>query len=256
MTTSRLLDTITAVVEQVSPDKAEALARRIRVAPARSSAFVEMFSAPTTDLVRELAAAWESSGLAGEVVSAMIMSASHAFRTAQARQSVELVWTGPQTPCVAPRRTEQALLQVIDAAKHKLFVTSFVAYMVPSIVEALNSAIHRGVAVSVLLESAQGQGGSLDVDFLSQMRELVPAARVLAWRKKTDEFSGGKVHAKVAVADAQLCFVTSANLTGFALERNMEAGVLVRGGEVPALLQAHLEALAAMSVIQTAGSQM
>jgi cardiolipin synthase len=253
MTTAALLDAITAVVEQVSPDKADALARRIGLVPANSSAFVDMFSAPTAELVRELASAWERSGLAGEMVSAMIMSASHAFKTAQNRQSVELVWTGPKTPCVAPRRTEQALLQVIDAAKRKLFVTTFVAYLVPSIVEALNSATHRGVAVSVLLESAQGQGGSLDVDFLNQMRGLVPAARVLTWRRKADEFLGGKVHAKVAVADGQLCFVTSANLTGFALERNMEAGVLIRGGQVPTLLQDHLEALVSMSVVQTAG---
>ena len=122
MTTAALLDAIAAVVEQVSPDKAAALARRIGVAPLGSSAFVDMFAAPMASVVRELASAWASSGLSGQVVSTMILSASHALKTAQARQSTELVWTGPQTPCVAPRRTEQALLQVITAAEHKLFV--------------------------------------------------------------------------------------------------------------------------------------
>jgi hypothetical protein len=60
------------------------------------------------------------------------------------RQSTELVWTGPTTPFVSARRTEQALLQVIDAAKQTLFVTSFVAYDVSAIVEALNDASTRG----------------------------------------------------------------------------------------------------------------
>ena len=38
---------------------------------------------------------------------------------------------------------------------------------------------------------------------------------------------------KVAVADGNTCFITSANLTGYAMERNMEAGVLISGGTFP-----------------------
>ena len=51
------------------------------------------------------------------------------------------------------------------------------------------------------------------------------------------------LHAKAAIADDKLAFVTSANLTGYALERNMELGLLVRGGYVPALLAKHFEDL-------------
>jgi phosphatidylserine/phosphatidylglycerophosphate/cardiolipin synthase-like enzyme len=37
------------------------------------------------------------------------------------------------------------------------------------------------------------------------------------------------MHAKAAVADSSTAFLTSANLTEAALERNMELGVLIHG---------------------------
>ena len=71
-----------------------------------------------------------------------------------------------------------------------------------------------------------------------------------AWRDKTAPFSEGRVHAKVAVSDGKMCFITSANLTGYAMDRNMEAGVLIAGGHIPTLLDDHLRALAALNVIE------
>ena len=41
------------------------------------------------------------------------------------------------------------------------------------------------------------------------------------------------LHAKFAVADGRCLLTTSANLTGNALERNMELGLLITGGEAP-----------------------
>jgi phosphatidylserine/phosphatidylglycerophosphate/cardiolipin synthase-like enzyme len=48
------------------------------------------------------------------------------------------------------------------------------------------------------------------------------------------------MHAKVLVVDRKTALVGSANLTGYGLERNLEAGMLIRGGPVPALLAEHL----------------
>jgi hypothetical protein len=45
-----------------------------------------------------------------------------------AEREIELVWTGPSSTMIATRKTEQALLQVIDSASSRLFITSFVAY--------------------------------------------------------------------------------------------------------------------------------
>lgn len=182
----------------------------------------------------------------------MLLAASHVLTKAMNRESTELVWTGPTTPFVSARRTEQALLQVINSAEHTLFITSFVAYDVSTIVKALNAANERGVAISMLLELSQNHGGSISFDVMGKMRVLVPDAQLYAWREKADPFSDGRVHAKLAVADGRMCFITSANLTGHAMEKNMEAGVLVSGGVIPKLLDNHLQSLINTRVISPA----
>jgi cardiolipin synthase A/B len=53
----------------------------------------------------------------------------------------------------------------------------------------------------------------------------------------------GSLHAKCAVADDDLLFITSANLTEFAMNLNMELGILVRGGELPGQVRLHFERL-------------
>lgn len=78
---------------------------------------------------------------------------------------------------------------------------------------------------------------------------LVPTARLYAWRDKADPFSDGLVHAKVVVADGRVCFITSANLTRYAMEKNMEAGVLISGGHIPRLLDEQLRPLVDMKVV-------
>jgi len=60
----------------------------------------------------------------------------------------------------------------------------------------------------------------------------------------------GAVHAKCAVSDGKLAFITSANLSTAAMERNMELGVLVRGGHLPDELHRHLNALVATETVE------
>ena len=242
----RLLDAVAAVVCLVSPEKVQAIASRIRRTDASKAAgaLSGVVSTPVAaEVVDQLIDAWRASEVSADELASMLLAAGHVFTKATNQQSTELVWTGPTTPFVSARRTEQALLQVINAAEQTLFITSFVAYDVSTIVKALNAASDRGVAISMLLELSQDHGGSITFDAMGKMRTLVPAARLYAWRDKTDPFSDGRVHAKVAVADGRMCFITSANLTGHAMEQNMEAGVLLTGGQIPKLLLDHLQAL-------------
>lgn len=242
----RLLDAVTAVVCLVSPEKVQALATRIRKignGKANASLSDVVGTAAAKGVVDRLVDAWKATSVGSSELASMLLAASHAFENVSNHQSTELVWTGPTTPFVSARRTEQALLQVIDAAKQTLFVTSFVAYDVSTIVKALNEANARGVIIMMLLESSQDHGGSISFDAIGKMRTLVPSAKLFAWCERAVPFADGRVHAKVAVADGDMCFITSANLTGHAMEQNMEAGVLITGGQIPRLLHEHLQAL-------------
>ena len=252
----KLLDAVAAVVCLVSPEKVQAIATRIRrtdVSKAVSALSGVVGTPAAAGVVDQLVDAWRSTSVSAEELASMLLAAGHVFTKAANQQSTELVWTGPTTPFVSARRTEQALLQVINAAEKALFITSFVAYDVSTIVKALNAASDRGVAISMLLELSQDHGGSITFDAIGKMRTLVPAARLYAWRDKADPFSDGRVHAKVAVGDGRMCFITSANLTGHAMEKNMEAGVLISGGNIPRLLDEHLRSLVDTNVVTQVG---
>ena len=241
-----LLDAIAALVSLVSPEKVQAIAARIRRTEASKAASTlpSVVGTPVAStVVEQLVAAWRNTEVASDELASMLLAASYVYTKAASEQSAELVWTGPTTPFVSARRTEQALLQVINSAEQSLFITSFVAYDVSTIVKALNVAAERGVTITMLLESSQDHGGSINIDVIGKMRGLVPTAQLYAWRDKTGNFSDGRVHAKVAVADKTSCFITSANLTGYAMEKNMEAGVLISGGQIPRLLDDHLRSL-------------
>lgn len=247
-----LLSAIAALVSLVSAEKVQAIASRIRRTDASKAASTlpRVVGTPVASaVVEQLAMAWVKTEVSSDELALMLLSAGHVYTKAMTEQSTELVWTGPTTPFVSARRTEQALLQVLNSAEHSLFITSFVAYDVSTIVKALNAANDRGVVISMILELSQDHGGSISFDAIGKMKTLVPAVRLFAWHEKADSFVDGRVHAKVAVADERICFITSANLTGHAMEKNMEAGVIIEGGNIPATLNSHLQALIATKIV-------
>ena len=176
-----LLDAVTSIALELPPDKVSTIANRLRGADALktlASLAGSMGTAAAKEAIDRIALAYRSSPVPSDELASMLLAANHAARKIKAEQSLDLVWTGPTTPFVSPRRTEQVLLQLIDGAERSLFVTSFVAYNVSSIVRALNEATARGVEVSMLLESSEDHGGSLDVDAIGKMKGLVPKARL------------------------------------------------------------------------------
>ncbi len=241
------------LVSNTPPERIAELADEVRALPGpASSAKLNAWALTPGARTRldRLTASWNASGTPPAELAGMLLGASHACRRANSESDMELVWTGPSSELVATRKTERALLQVIDQAQERLFLTSFVAYDVASIMAALAKAADRGVALSMLLESSDKHGGGVSIDGIARMREALPSAKVYFWKDKGDEFAGGKVHAKVAVCDEDLCFISSANLTGYAMEKNMEAGVLIRGGALPRTLHRHLEALVTIKIVQ------
>lgn len=208
------------------------------------------------DLIANFFSAW---GNAPTIRAAEIASAfKTAIRTAsimESRSAIDLVWTGPSTGLVPIRHTEQVLCELIDSAITSIFLVSFVAYGVDSIVKALRKAIAKGVGISILLEASQAHGGTIDHDSIAVLKSALPTSSFYVWSgssKQATDMQRNSVHAKCAVADGSMAFITSANLSLAAMERNMELGVLVRGGELPKNLQRHLEALITTGVIELA----
>ena len=241
-----LLDAVLELVALISPGKVRTVASMLRSLP-NPGAAPNVNTLADTPAARaaigRVMAACEQEQVSGKEVAGMLLGASEARLRVERELSIELVWTGPTTRFVPTRRTEQVLLDLIASATQDFFLVSFVAYAVPSVVAALNDAASRGVRIRILLEASITHGGTLDYDPAAIMRTCVPAVELFTWRVRPEPFVDGKVHAKVAVVDGARAFITSANLTSHALEKNMEAGVLIHGGQVPKLLSDHLSAL-------------
>jgi cardiolipin synthase len=72
----------------------------------------------------------------------------------------------------------------------------------------------------------------------------------MAKRPKDSLGRYGSLHAKCAVVDSNLLFLSSANLTEFAFNLNMELGVLIKGGDPPRAVEMHFHALIATGCLE------
>ncbi|WP_297892877.1 DISARM system phospholipase D-like protein DrmC [Shewanella sp.] len=250
---NKLLDVITTLVALISKEKVTNVANKILKTDSSKAATVlaDVLKTPSALVVGEqLVSAWRKTSISSNELALMLLTASHVHTATRNEQLTELVWTGPITPFVSARRTEQALLEVINSADKNLFVTSFVAYKVPTVIAALKEAIRRGVRIAILLESTKEHGGTLDKDLITAMRKEVPGSEFFFWANRSTGFEGGKVHAKIVLADNDICLITSANMTTYAMEKNMEAGVLLKNKSYVENLSKHLWALIELDIIQ------
>lgn len=243
-----LSDAVAQIALEVHPDRIKAICSGLVLSP-KDSIFSVVRSglgaAFSPRLMHEFEAALTATPqvTVGEL-SAMFRASATTAAFAAGASSLELVWTGPGTGMVPVRHTAQVLTGLIDEAREQLFLVSFVAYNVGTVVGALARAIQRGVLTRVLLERSKEHGGNVTVDSIAMLKQQLSGAQLYEWDKTSGDFTqSASVHAKCAVADGAVAFVTSANLTEAAMERNMELGILVRGGHLPRLLNQHLAAL-------------
>jgi phosphatidylserine/phosphatidylglycerophosphate/cardiolipin synthase-like enzyme len=181
-------------------------------------------------------------------VAVALLSAALAEQTHRDSQSVELVWTGPDTEQTSFRRTEQAILQVLDGAKHRVTLVCFAVYKIPYVEKALVRAAKRDVRLTVILETpdkVEGEGQYSTIKALGQ--EVSACSTVYYWPKENRPLGpnkkAGLLHVKCAVADGQWLFLSSANLTQQAFTINMELGMLVRGGSIPSRVEQQFDRL-------------
>ncbi len=88
-----------------------------------------------------------------QVVGTALLTASAAEQRHRDSQGVELVWTGPESADLAFRRTEQAILQVLDSAQKRITLVSFAVYKIPNVAKSLIKAAQRGVLLTVIVET-------------------------------------------------------------------------------------------------------
>lgn len=192
-----------------------------------------------------------------DAVALALRTAVAATRQAREAQHVELVWTGPLAVGVAMRRTDQVLLQVIGSAHQELLVVSFAVYKIPAIAAAMVEAVGRGVAIRICVEAPEPSGQRMAYDTIRALGPAVEAmTSIYIWpasRRSTDANGrAGVLHTKCAVADRRLLFLSSANLTEYAMNLNIELGALIYGGTEPETVATQFERMIAEGTLQKA----
>lgn len=244
----------TKLAAELPPEVIEAAAEVLLGAPdlsAAKSRIAERVAHPQYRRIISsfLSKAGGTGALPPATIGAALLTATVAEQTSRARQEVEVVWTGPHSEAVAFRKTEQAILQVLESATSRITLVSYAVYAIPRIREALVRAAKRGVRITVILETPDRVSGQGAYDTLRAMgADVAACSSVYYWPQEKRPKDGGKtgiLHVKCVAADGRWLFVSSANLTEYAFSINMELGVLMTGGPLPRQVEALFDSLVA-----------
>lgn len=169
---------------------------------------------------------------------------------------VSLVWTGPETDGTRNRDTKIVVRELFAKAKTSVIVAGFAVYQGREVFSALAESmkLKPNLSVSFYLNIQRTYGDTSASDqivrqFADKFKNKDwPGTRMpkVFYDPRSVAPSKGKnavLHAKVVIVDRQFTFVSSANFTEAAQERNIEAGVLIDSAEFANQLQGHFEAL-------------
>ncbi|MFD3586356.1 DISARM system phospholipase D-like protein DrmC [Streptomyces sp. NPDC058683] len=239
-------DALTTVGAEGVRALAEEIGKQRQKASVISARAIPGFTEAATALLKAMGA----DGLAPSEAAAYLrgLAAGHALRAKE--QETSLVWSGPSTHRVPVRTTSRVLLQLVEAAQQELLLMTYSATRYAPLTHALEAAAHRGVCIDVVVETLQGAGSALSGAEPASAFLDVPGIRVWHWPPSNRTEPGAKTHAKLALADRRVLFTTSANFTQSGVDRNIEAGVLITGGAVPARTAEHIQELQRLGVLQ------
>ena len=189
------------------------------------------------DAILEVLTEWERMGVSPAAGVVWLNSLARASDRAPAP---DFVWTGPEVVGLHARDTRRVFEELIGAAKHSIWVCSYAFFDGPRAFKTLASRMdaNPGLEVRLLLNIERRRGDTTAADAV--VRRFADMFWGEAWpggvrprvfydpRSVEDDGPGGVLHAKAVVADEQSVFITSANLTEAAFDRNIELGLLVR----------------------------
>ena len=158
---------------------------------------------------------------------------------------VELVWSGPETTGSATRDTAVVMRDLFANAKRSVLVSCFALYQARDIFKPLADRMDQIPDLRVKIFLNVQRPGHLEFPEAQILKQFIETFRTQHWPGQTfpqlfydprsllaDADKRASLHAKCVVVDEERAFITSANFTEAAQERNLEAGVLL---SIPAI---------------------
>lgn len=162
--------------------------------------------------------------------------------------ALDVVWTGPDSDVATNRLTSAVVVDLIEQSQADVLLVGYAVHNEASVAAALQQAVERGVHITLLLERNTDNPG------FAGTGDAFPGltATRLCWPASARP-PGASLHAKALVVDGTAALIGSANVTSAALGRNLECGLLIRGGPEPAAIREHVCSLAGLGVLRPIG---
>jgi phosphatidylserine/phosphatidylglycerophosphate/cardiolipin synthase-like enzyme len=167
----------------------------------------------------------------------------------------DLVWSGPEVPGLHARDTRRVYEELLGSAERSVWASTYAFFDGPKAFEVLSRRMDARpeLCVTLLLNIQRRRSDTTAADQL--VRRFADRFWATDWpgsrrpsvfydpRALEMEGPTGVLHAKAVVVDDEAIFVTSANLTEAALDRNIEVGLLLRDRALAANLSSHFRGL-------------
>jgi phosphatidylserine/phosphatidylglycerophosphate/cardiolipin synthase-like enzyme len=194
----------------------------------------------------------ERLGISGAAAAAWIRTVEEATsRTPRP----DLVWSGPEVPGLHARDTRRVYEELLGSAERSVWASTFAFFDGPKAFEVLAGRMDArpGLSVTLLLNIQRKRGDTTAAEHLVRAfadrfwgTDWPGSSRPTVYydpRSLDMDGPAGVLHAKAVVADDEVVFITSANLTEAALDRNIEVGLLVRDRALAATVSSHFRGL-------------
>lgn len=191
-------------------------------------------------------------GISNETAASWIQSIENASAK---NAGPDLVWSGPEVPGLHARDTRRVYEEVLGSASHSIWASTYAFFDGPKAFEVLAKRMDEvpDLEVTLLLNIQRLKGNQTKAD------DVVLKFAERFWKKdwpgKTKprvfydprsldlESKSSVLHAKAVVKDEEVVFVTSANFTEAALDRNIELGLLLTDRALALSINSHFRVL-------------
>jgi phosphatidylserine/phosphatidylglycerophosphate/cardiolipin synthase-like enzyme len=183
-----------------------------------------------------------ASGMSSEALSLCLELTADALSSRPPLEDlVDLVTTGPEAGGLANRSTAVVVSELFRGAEHSVLIAGYAVYQGQKVFQALGEHMmqHPELDVRMFLDVPRKQGDTSSADGLiarfvqqfksSQWPSGMPFPNLYCCEQlMTPNGKPGSLHAKCIVVDGEHVFVSSANFTEAAQQRNIEVGLLIR----------------------------
>lgn len=254
---------------KLASDDLRAIAAAIRsrrlAAPYTSAGLSRLLSAALAESVaQELAGLAAQGWTEAQLATALELIIADRASRSSGGETITLVTTGPEAPGVVNRDTSVVARELFAHARESVLLAGYAVYQGRQVFQALADRMAElpSMRVRMFLDVQRAHG---DTSVASELvRRFAHRFRTREWPAerplpsvyydsrslRTGIGKRASLHAKCIVVDREAVFISSANFTEAAQERNIEIGLLVRSPTLAEQVERHFEALLAAGMVE------